>query len=93
MKREKKIPTFLSAGRIVKKLRTHVQVLATYSTISFSIREIFMDNFVVLTELQKKLLHTLYHKKTRKVLFSHEKATQKFLCTKKRKQNFYLHVA
>jgi len=26
------------------------------------------------------LLHTLYHKKTRKILFSHEKATQNFTC-------------
>jgi len=30
----------------------------------------------------------LYHKKTRKILFSHEKATQNFLSTKKTTQNF-----
>jgi len=30
----------------------------------------------------------LYHKKTQKIIFSHEKATQNFLCTKKTAQNF-----
>jgi len=89
MKREEKIPTFLSDGRIVKKLCTHVQVLATYSTISFSIRETFMDIFVVLTKLQKKLLHTLYHKKHVKFYFRMKiHNTQK-----KTTQNFYLHLA
>jgi len=47
------------------------------------IRKTFIDIFVALTELQKKLLHTLYRKKTHKILFSHEKATLSFLCTKK----------
>jgi len=28
----------------------------------------------------------LYHKKTRKILFSHEKATKNFLCTKKQRK-------
>jgi len=30
----------------------------------------------------------LYHKKTQKISFSHEKAAQNFLCTKKTTQNF-----
>ena len=50
-----------------------------------SIRKTFIDIFVALTELRKKLLHTLCHEKT-KNLFSHEKATQKFLCTKKQRK-------
>ena len=36
----------------------------------------------------KKLLHTLYHEKTRKISFSHENATQNFYLHKKPKQNF-----
>jgi len=54
-----------------------------------------MDIFVALTEFRKKIYstHTLYHKKTRKILFSHEKATENFVCTKKNNAKFYLHVA
>jgi len=49
-----------------------------------SIRKTFIDIFVALTELRKKkLLHTLYHKKTCKILFSHEKAT--FFAQKKQR--------
>jgi len=48
-----------------------------------------MDIFVALTELQKKLLHTLYHKKHVKFYFRMKiHNTQK-----KTTQNFYLHVA
>ena len=54
-----------------------------------SIRKAFIDIFIALTEFRQKLLHTLYHKKTRKILFSHEKATQNFLCTKKTTQNLF----
>jgi len=38
---------------------------------------------------EKKLLHTLHHEKTRKILFSHEKATQNFVCTKKQRKMLY----
>jgi len=48
-----------------------------------------MDIFVVLTKLQKKLLHTLYHKKHVKFYFRMKiHNTQK-----KTTQNFYLHLA
>jgi len=37
------------------------------------IRKTFIDIFVALTKLRKKLLHTLYHKKTHKMFFAQKK--------------------
>jgi len=54
-----------------------------------SIRKTFIDIFVALTELRNKNYYThCTTNKTRKILFSHEKVTQNFLCTKKTTQNF-----
>jgi len=55
-----------------------------------SIRKTFIDIFVTLTELRKKkiITHIVPQKKTHKILFSHVKATQYFLYTKKTTQNF-----
>ena len=39
----------------------------------------------------KKLLHTLYNEKTCKILFSHEKNTQNFVCTKKQRKILLAH--
>ena len=51
-----------------------------------SIGKTFIDIFVALTELQKKIITHIVPQKTRKILFSHEKATQNFVCTKKTTQ-------
>jgi len=48
-----------------------------------SIRKTFIDILFALTELKKKIITHNVPQKTRKILFSHEKATQNFLCTKK----------
>jgi len=53
-----------------------------------SICKTFIDIFVALTELRKKIITHIVPQKTRKILFSHEKVTQNFLCTKKTTQNF-----
>ena len=54
-----------------------------------SIRKTFTDVFVALTELRKKITTHFVPQKTRKKLFSHEKATQNLLSLhKKTTQNF-----
>ena len=47
-----------------------------------------MDIFVALTELQKKLLHTLYHKKHAKFYFRMKNPHKKFLDQKKQSKIF-----
>ena len=53
-----------------------------------SIRKTVIDIFVALTEHPKKIITHIVTQKTRKILFSDEKATQNFLCPKKTKQDF-----
>ena len=51
-----------------------------------SIRKTFIDIFVSLTELRKKIITRIVPQKTRKILFLQGKATQNFLCTKKQRK-------
>jgi len=51
----------------------------------------FIDVFVALTELRKKLLHTLYNEKTHKIFFRKEKS-HKIFFAQNNNAKFYLHV-
>jgi len=56
-----------------------------------SILKTFIDFFVALTELRKKLLHTLYNDKTRNI-FIRMKKPHKIFFAHKTNAKFYLHV-
>ena len=45
-----------------------------------------MDVFVPLPELRRKIITHVVQRKNTQIFFSHEKATQNFLCTKKQRK-------